>query len=121
MFDRNGYYIEDLEGETRYVTRDERGRAVFGPRQRRTHGWMAKLHPRNRRRNGAVVGAESQEGSTMELETEAGTRWGRLRARWRDAEFHKAVQHTAIDVTMWGCGLSLVAVAAKCAYWVVML
>lgn len=114
LFDRNGYYVEDREGETRYVTRDERGRAVFGPRQHSTHGWMSKLHPRNRR-SGVVTGPQSQEGPTMETEPE---KKGRL-SRLRDAEFHKAVQHTAVDITMWACGLSLAAIAIKCAYWVV--
>ena len=67
-FETNGYYVEVIDGENRYVTRDDKGRAVFGPRQRNAHGWMAKLH-RPRRRNTAPAAPQSDADATILLPT----------------------------------------------------
>lgn len=52
MFDTNGYYTDIVDGEVRYVTVDNKGRAVVGPRSRRRKS--EKMFTRDKLRHFAV-------------------------------------------------------------------
>lgn len=131
MFDTNGWYLEEVNGELRYVTRDEDNRAHVGPRRRRTRGLLSLFRRCNRRPSAAP---QNDAEETVVLPT--GDRVAALyavplvapegfRARWvrrlHEASWHRAVRHTAIDVAMWACMLALSAVCIKAALFVVML
>lgn len=123
MFHANGYDVYEVRGEKRYVTRDEKGRAVVGPRRRGGRGVMAFLHPRgNGRKPVQVVEAEYYGGDGQEPQENwaqrAKRRW---LERWYNPEWHKAVQHTALDLAIWAPCLALAAVSLKGAWWVVTL
>lgn len=138
MFDENGWYTEELYGQQRYVTRDERGKAVVGPRRRGGRGLMAIGHGSrkanaNQRPQKAVV-AELQSNAGEEVPVvlpsasvrdKAASWTKRQRARWerrfKDKEWHSAVQHTALDVALWAACGSFAAVCVKAAWFVVTL
>ena len=135
MLDTHGFYVEEVEGERRYMTRDSQNRAVFGPRQREVRGLMAMLHGRSRRSRPKQA-AQIDADATIVLPTGEELGVGvspalvrdapeGLRARWarrlKDREWHRAVQHTAVDVAMWASCLALAAVSLKAAWFVVTL
>lgn len=118
LFDTNGWYLEEVDGELRYVSRDEKNRSVVAGRVKR-HGGKRHLFARRPKRQ-----PQTDADATVVLPT--GDRVlipkeGRWARRLKDREWHRAVQHAAVDVAMWGCMLSLTAIAMKAAYWVVAL
>jgi hypothetical protein len=132
MFDQNGYWTEEVNGEQRYVTTDGKGRSVIGPRRRgRRKLFGGRPHTQSR----AVVPAQIDEGPTVVVrpypEVVRGTArvrsgwWRRQKAVWTarfyDRDWHAAVQHTGVDVMIWVMGVSVSAVFVKAAYWVVTL
>jgi hypothetical protein len=130
MFDSNGAYIEEVDGELRYVTADERGRAVVGPRAHSRSRWMGnRRHTRNRPQidgdttNLVYAGEEVRGVAQVPTGTQAWLR--RQKAKWLNRfyneEWHKAVQHTGVDLMVWTMGTSVAAVFVKGAYWVVTL
>lgn len=112
MFDQNGWDTAEIKGEVYYTTRDENDRAVVGPRRRNGRGLLAlgrRKHAITRTRVGEQP--VSERPSFKE----------RLVGHLMDREWHRAVQHTAVDVALWAACGSLAAVCLKVAYWVVTL
>ncbi len=102
LAEQYGWYEEVIRGQGHYVTKDHQGCAVIGPKRHRGHGWFPR-----KRKNG-----EAKEEKVVRRT------W---RERLKDREFHSAVQHTAVDITLWVTGMSLVAVVVKGAWWVLSL
>lgn len=102
-----GYYEEVVRGQGYYVTRNHSGASVLGPKRHRGFGWLPKMGLKRRGKGSAVISAPSgaEEGTPPR------------RSRFHDREWHRAVQHTAVDVTMWACGLALSAACLKGAWW----
>lgn len=126
MIEQHGYYVDEVGGEVRYVTRDSQGFARIGPLRHGLKARRPKVRPAVPPQNDAEAtillpsGAEVGIGVAPVYDAKEG--W---RARWlrrlRDKQWHNAVQHLAVDIAMWASCLSLAAVALKVAYWVVML
>lgn len=118
MFDTNGWDIVEIQGVERYVTRDDRGVAHVA------RGIVRHARRGRKGRGSAAQPAQTDPDATILLPSskELGGGW---RARWsrrlKDREWHRAVQHAAVDVAMWACMLALSAVSLKAAYWVVVL
>ena len=130
MYDTNGYRLEDIMGEKYYVTKDEKGRSTIGPRRRGGRGmlsWGRRAHRSTRKPAQEVAEATiviPQYGSVAVGVAPAYVRdagEGRLSRLLKDRQWHRAVQHTAVDVAMWASCLALSAVVLKVAYWVVTL
>lgn len=101
-----GYYEEVVRGQGYYVTRNHRGASVLGPKRHRGLGWLPKVGVRRPQKQAAALAAPSGAEGTPPR-----------RSRLRDREWHRAVQHTAVDVTMWVCGLAVSAAFLKGAWW----
>lgn len=125
MFDTNGYRVDEIMGEKRYVTSDEHGRSVVGPvRHRRRARTTAYRHPQTDADATIVLPSGEEVGvgvAPVQVRDEPEGRRARWMRRLKDREWHRAVRHTAVDVAMWASCLSLAAVIVKLAVVVVTL
>lgn len=132
--ERRGYYEEELKGGKYYVTKDERGGAVVGPKR---HRGRALFSRKPRSTGSPEPEPQPPVPAPMEQVFEAlrnirVTPLGsfsppppppRRRVRdwfsnWRDPEWHEAAQHTAKTVRMWSFTVFSVAIFAKGLLWI---
>ena len=128
---QNGYYEEDLKGGRYYVTKDEKGGAVVGPKRHRG----VSLFSRKKRSQGEPEPVPHPFQQAMESLRNISIepipvfspappprrRFARVRdwfANWRDPEWHEAAQHTAKTVRMWAFTVFSVAIFAKGLLWI---
>ena len=120
MFDANGYDVEKVGDEERYVTRDQYGRAKVGPRRRGTRGVMALLHRRHRPVS-APPQTEAEPTIVLPRAWEADTA---ITSAVRPSErpnLRERVRHAAVDIAIVAISLSGAAIALKAAWMVVTL
>lgn len=124
----NGCRVDTVGNEEHYVTADQKGRAVIGPRTRRGHGWLAfgkrsRAHAQRLNDLSEVRQMEALMGAPAHFPLPPRSRRWRIKtafiAAFYDEEFHRGVKLTAASV-MWVAvaGLALVA-CARAAVWLV--
>lgn len=133
---QNGYYEEELRGGTYYVTKDDRGKAVVGPKRHRG----SVLFGRKKRAAGTpepeptptphpLQQAMDEVARNFRVQPIPGfsplppprRRFARVRdwfANWRDPEWHENAQHTAKTVRMWAFTLFSLAIFVKGLLWI---
>jgi len=135
LFQNNGYRTDLVGPEERYVSTDERGRSVIGPRRhghRPRRGWWRNKHTKQTKKAGTAVHDDTtiviidRKGVEVAQQEPGLKGWAAHQkkvwlSRFYDAGWHKAVQHTAVDVLLWAAGLSMAAVMLKGAWWIVTL
>lgn len=141
--ERNGYTEDVVGGQHRFVTRDDLGRSVLGPRRHRHRPGlirkskrpkevtrMIKVTPANEDPDATqpfVI--EAEEVPEVVVPAEAMPAWKAWlteqkrvwRRRIMDPEWHLAGRHLAVDVFLWAMSLSLAVIFLKGAWWVVTL
>jgi hypothetical protein len=143
--DKYGARREMVNGQPHYVTTDDQGRAIVGPKQHRHRLRWGRVRPERRPAGGGEGGsikAKVHVGVDMadpeatvlivqgeEVPAPKKVTWrDRVRhgkhvwmARLYDKEWHEATRHLAVDIMMWSMGLSMSVIFIKGAWWVVSL
>jgi hypothetical protein len=139
MFDRNGYDTVEINGQDRYVTRDDNGVAHMSEikRHRRPSRWLRRWReghvPSQPVQNDAEATIVLPTGDRVAVEVTTrqigrgslGERYTIAKLRWSERlhskRWHEAVRHVAVDIAVWAGCASLAAVMVKAAWFVVML
>lgn len=143
LIERNGYIEEMLSGKQYYVTTDDLGRSVIGPKRHRAKPSMFRKRKSLKEKTTPVqsqpdpndpdatdVILTGEEVSTDEVqEAVVLPRWKAWlveqrrvwRNRMQDEQWHQTARHIAVDIFVWSMCGSLATIFIKGAWWVITL
>lgn len=128
-----GFRIDTINERKHYVATDNRGRAVVGPVARRRRPLFARkvsapalvLMASEDDRPASLADVGANIGRRLGLPTppppQKRSLWQRVKdstvGKFYDQDWHKAVQHAAVDVISWALAIVVVSFVVKAVLW----